>query len=704
MAMKNSELEMYQLKQFFIDVFYKEFFLIILLFFASISAGSYIIYVKTSINYKSSTILNLKSSFVGEKALFPWIKESSGFKPNYIKKKLRDSDILKDVMLETKTKISVGMILKKLKIKNYSDDSNERQRVLGTVDIGKSSSSNIFTLEFSLGGTLKNDLPLILKLLISKFVKNENDEIHLSLEKKLSIFAFQREEIRKKLSELILKKSSYQEKNNSLDIQAEMDSIILFINKNMGVLDRLDGETLVLSQRKIEVSKELKNRLKESIDLSLFDKSYGELRNQLLELEADKSVLEETYIKGHPKLRSIGSKIKVLRTRANELNDRFNNGSGRMSLDPVARSLNQEIRGLGFKVAALIQQRKSISEITKKEKKNYKSLNEAQSQILSLVNLEKDLRNEESDLTKLIEIGGLNSKTIFLDFEYVKEVSDAVKFNNQFRNFGPILVFILALISVALVLYTKYFFSGKFMRSSDVSRVLPQPVYGMITNSKILNGDEIVCIENKTPAAESFRKLRANLSFHFDDLKTITISSAERGDGKSFVAVNLAASMAMMGKKVLLIDGDVRLPRDHLMLGLENLLGFVDLMDDCSLDDVIQETKVNNLDFMSSGITSQNSADFLHSSRFGTIFTMLEERYDFILFDTPPVAYATDAFIYAKRTSVTLFVLSIDKTKVVNVEKYLSELENLGIDTMGLVINRVSEAELFGARSYKYYY
>ncbi|MCJ8347890.1 polysaccharide biosynthesis tyrosine autokinase [bacterium] len=701
--MKNAELEMYQLRQFFIDMFYKEIVLIVLLFFTSIAAGSFFIF-RTPINYKISTIIDLKTSFIGDKNLFPWIKKSSQFKPDYIKKKLADGVVLVDIVKELDSTMTAGTIIKKLKIKDYLDDTNVRQKILGMTDRSKSSGTSVFTLEWGLSGRNESELPVVLSKVVEKFIISEEQFIHISLDKKLKIFKAQREGVRAKLAELIQTKMGYQDAQNSLDVQAEMDSIILFINRNMGVIERFDGELLVLKKRKIEVENELRTRLKEDIDLSLFDKSYGELRNQLLELEAEKSVLEETYIQGHPKLRSINSRIRVLSKRANELNERFNQGSGRMSLDPVARALNQEIRTLGFKVAGLVQKRKSTDELIIKEKKKYKSLNAAQSKILSLVNLEQDLNHEESDLTKLIEIGSLNLTTTFVDFEYVKKIGKAKKHNNQFRDYGPILLFFFGIVSVGVALYTKYFFSGKFMRSADVSKVLPQTVYGLITSSKILDGNEIVCTASKTPSAESFRKLRANLSFHFEDLKTITVSSAERGDGKSFVAVNLATSMAMMGKKVLLIDGDVRLPRDHLILDLENLLGLVDLMDDCSLEDVIQTTKIKNLDFMSSGITSLNSADFLHSARFDSILSMLEDQYDYILFDTPPVAYATDAFIYGKKTSVTLFVLAIDKTKVVNAEKYLTELENLGIDSLGLVINRVSEAELFGARNYRYYY
>ncbi|MCO4781886.1 MAG: polysaccharide biosynthesis tyrosine autokinase [Candidatus Cloacimonetes bacterium] len=703
MSMKNTELEKYQLWQFFIDVFYKEVFLILAAFVISIGVGSFFIHSRP-INFRTSTIVNIKTNFVGDKELFPWIKESSEYTPDYIKRVLKDGEILDESLKEAKSKLKPFEVLSKLRMRDYLDETKGRQRVLGGGDKSKSSGASNFSLDMALSGEIQKDLQPILSNLISKFIDSENKKSHESLLKKLKIFTSQRNGVQEKLRDLIGRKTKYQESNNSLDIQAEMDSIIIFINKNMGVLERFDGELLVLQKRKAEVEVELKNRLKEEIDLSLFDKSYGELRNQLLELEAEKSVLRETYIEGHPKLRTIESRIRVLSKRSNELNKSFNEGSGRMSLDPVARALKQEIRGLNFKIAGQVQKRKSTAELITKEKNKYKRLNSAQSKILSLVDLERDLRNEESDLTKLIEIGSLNTSTVFVDFEYVKKVSDAVEHNNNFRKFGIPLLLVFGLISVAVILYTKYFFSGKFMRSFDVSKVLPQKVYGLIVGSKILDGNEIVCIESKTPVAESFRKLRANLNFHFSGLKSITISSAERGDGKSFVSVNLATSMAMMGKKVLLVDGDVRLPRDHLMLGLENLLGFVDLMDDCSLEDVIQDTKIKNLDFMSSGITSLNSADFLHSSRFDNILSMLEERYDFILFDTPPVAYATDAFIYAKKTTVTLFVLSIDKTKVVNVEKQLSELENLGIDNLGLVVNRVSEVELFGARNYRYYY
>jgi len=130
------------------------------------------------------------------------------------------------------------------------------------------------------------------------------------------------------------------------------------------------------------------------------------------------------------------------------------------------------------------------------------------------------------------------------------------------------------------------------------------------------------------------------------------------------------------------------------------LPGFVELLDDCAFEDVLQE----NLHFIASGIPSSASTDFLHGQRFEEVLAKLRNDYDYVVFDTPPLAFSTDPYLLIKKCDFTLFVLAIDRTKVVNAEKYLNELTKLGIEDIGLVVNRVAEVELFGQYSYRYYY
>jgi capsular exopolysaccharide synthesis family protein len=213
----------------------------------------------------------------------------------------------------------------------------------------------------------------------------------------------------------------------------------------------------------------------------------------------------------------------------------------------------------------------------------------------------------------------------------------------------------------------------------------------------------LVAFKNpKSRAAEAFRTLRTNIQFSGldDSLSSIVVTSSEPSEGKSTVLINLAITIAQSGKKVLVIDCDLRRPTVHKKLGLPNAEGLTNLLiqDKESFDEVVLTTKVPNLSALTSGPTPPNPAELLGTKRMKSIIRQLTGSFDMVLIDAPPVIAVTDAQILATIAEGTLIVTSYGATEKFGLVKTKELLDKVGAKVLGVVINKVPE------KSEHYYY
>jgi non-specific protein-tyrosine kinase len=204
--------------------------------------------------------------------------------------------------------------------------------------------------------------------------------------------------------------------------------------------------------------------------------------------------------------------------------------------------------------------------------------------------------------------------------------------------------------------------------------------------------------------SEAFRALRTNLAFSALDrqLRTLVITSVSPGEGKSTVAANLAVVMAQSGKRVILIDADLRRPSVHKLFGLSNIAGFTDLLltRDTGLSG-LQATVVPNLRVLTSGPLPPNPAELLTSEAALPLIEALKEQSDLVIFDTPPMGALTDAVVLSARTDGTMLVVRAGTTRPPVVSKALETLRKVGGHPLGVVLNMVDVRSL---RDYSYYY
>lgn len=175
---------------------------------------------------------------------------------------------------------------------------------------------------------------------------------------------------------------------------------------------------------------------------------------------------------------------------------------------------------------------------------------------------------------------------------------------------------------------------------------------------------------------------------------SFTITGCEPGAGATTIAISLAVSMALSGWKTLLIDTDMKKSSSYKRLNQEIKLGLSHYFaGEASLESIICDTNHANLHYIASGELNANAVELLCSQSFDVFLSRVKERYDIAIFDTPSLNAAVDAGILSSKTDAVILVARHDKTKVTQVRAAKRELDNVGANLLGIILNHVSKPE-----------
>ncbi len=211
----------------------------------------------------------------------------------------------------------------------------------------------------------------------------------------------------------------------------------------------------------------------------------------------------------------------------------------------------------------------------------------------------------------------------------------------------------------------------------------------------------------KSPISEAFRVLRTNLQFSSFDkqLKIILVTSSVVGEGKTTIVSNLAVAIAQSGRKVLLIDGDLRKPFVHKIFGVSNNKGITNLLlsEHKIYQDFIQKPEIDNLDIITSGPIPPNPSEILGSASMKEILEKLKYNYDIVLIDTPPVGTVTDAAVLSTSADGVILVLDSGRIEIKAAQRAKKLLQQVNANIIGAVLNNVNIKDRDGYY-YNYYY
>jgi tyrosine-protein kinase Etk/Wzc len=255
-----------------------------------------------------------------------------------------------------------------------------------------------------------------------------------------------------------------------------------------------------------------------------------------------------------------------------------------------------------------------------------------------------------------------------------------------------------------ILIYIRMLLDTKFHNRKDIEDILSIPYLGDIPHSEDVE-KLIVKKDTRTSTAEAFRILRTNLNFMLPKTsegsrgKVLFLTSTISGEGKSFVSINLAATLALTNKKVLLLGLDLRAPKITEYLGINHRRGITNyiLDDKLNVDDLkFTIPEVENVDFISSGVIPPNPSELLSNDRVKELFEIVKKDYDFVVVDTAPINLVTDTLLIADFADIFLYVVRanfLDKRLLIVPRKLYEEKK---LSNMAIVLNDTDSERGYG--------
>ena len=476
----------------------------------------------------------------------------------------------------------------------------------------------------------------------------------------------------------------------------------------------------------------LESKLTED-EKNLADKISTDINAQMVALRSDITALESQLIQNsmiygetHGAVIEINKKLAILKI---ELDKKVKAliGEGITIGDPLVErqnnisqllSLRSEIFGLNLK-----------REETLKLKEIYSNkISELPEKQLNLSRLKRDesvLTQNYSFIRQQLEAAKIRAasgsgKVQIIDVARKPETPISPNnFNDLFQGF------IFSIFLATIVVYVKEFLDNSIRKPVDIENH-NLSILGIIPSIGSQNNDykssllfragrktnksikrSIITKEDpRSPISEAYRSLRTSLLYTDVDMdtKSILVSSAGPGEGKTTTVANMAITYANLGKKTLLVDTDLRRPVVHKVLELNKEPGITNYLAGATknFSDLVQKTDIHNLSVVSSGIIPPNPSELLGSEKMANLITKLEKEWDVVLFDSPPLVAVTDATMISKEIDKIVIVVKVGQTNKGAFSRTIELLNNVKAPIGGVVLNAVTQNNSYG--SYYYYY
>ena len=496
---------------------------------------------------------------------------------------------------------------------------------------------------------------------------------------------------------------------------AEADQTLKFIDQQLDAIDK----ALKASQSNLEKFKQTNIVVDISEKASIATEKLSDYESKLQELDIEQNVLTnlQEFMKNNEDISGIaigteGFANENLSKMIAELKQKTIERKTLLveytELHPDVVKLTEVIRSLRTSIlftinntlTVIAQQKQSLTKIVNDYKSSLEALPEQEQK---LANLTRSAMVNEKIYSFLLEKRAESSilrastvsKTRVIDVALQPNIPIKPK-----RSLIAIVGLILGLIVGIAFAFLRDFLDNTIKSKEDLERLTHIPLYGMIPLNK---GKKIGSV-----FYEAFRALRTNLEFMRTDktYKTVVVTSTVSGEGKTTVAANLAAILSKGGKKVVVVDLDMRRAKLSEYFELHNDIGVSTLLSRRNtLEEVVQHSQEEGVDIIAAGPVPPNPSELIMSDYAKELMQQLRERYDYVILDTPPVGLVTDAAILMHRADVSLLVIRDSYSKkefVKGLDRFVREHK---IDHVGLILNGANLERNYGygyGYGYKY--
>jgi capsular exopolysaccharide synthesis family protein len=526
--------------------------------------------------------------------------------------------------------------------------------------------------------------------------------------------ADQTEKVQGDLEESEEKLKLFKEKYGILGISSEIEEFIKQMSDIEKELKVASIEAEVLEKKISAIESKLTEQEK-SLLTEASQTSYNvlvDLKRQLTTLENEKAnLLIQGYTNEDQKIQKINYSIESLKAKMSTVVKELLQKKG--TLDPLVQMEDFMQQSVNLAIDYAVA--KSRIEALEEALAYYKSkLNKIPKRELELARLEREKeanskiylmlleRREQAQISEVRESGGIS----ILELARLPKGPNTVSKLKKSILF-LILGFLMGIGGAFVVDYVDSAIRDEF----EITRVSGLPILGRIPlvendkKEKNHSGEKFFVLteqESKSHIAEAFRSLRANIKLSRTEgfPSTILITGPDTGSGKSMVAVNLALSFVSAGKKVLLVDTDLRRPVIEKYLGIRRKKGLTELLINKDAD--VKPIEVNGLYVIPSGKLPPNPSELLDSNRTRELLAKWKDQYDIVLLDSPPIMTVSDSRILAAEVEETLLVAAYGETNRHMIAQASELLEQLSIRALGYILNKVNIHKEYGY--YRYYY
>jgi len=425
------------------------------------------------------------------------------------------------------------------------------------------------------------------------------------------------------------------------------------------------------------------------------------IRLDLVRLEKDYSQMLERFGTNHPQLQAVSTQLEALRTK-------------------LAMEANSILTALETQYHQAVKEEKLLRDRLKVQEAEVFRFNELAARYNVLKQNKESIENTYQTIIRRIQ--EIDSNRMGAQGENIFVISRATppvqrSWPSHGRNLAlALLLGITAAVGLCFFLdYMDITIKGE----PDVKQILKTrvlagiPDTGVDASTASESSDLILSEQPKSHAAEAFRALRTVLAFNIpgEPLRSVVISSTMPAEGKSLVAINLSIAEANVGRRTLLVDGDMRKPRLHRAFSLTTKRGFSNLLagqDGVTLDQVVMETSVKNLWVLPCGPLPPNPVEILDSDRFKDLVREFKAKFDFVVFDSPPGLSLADPLVMARQTDGMLLVVRSFQTAKAPAQHFVENIRASNVRLLGVVLNNVDVPKggyyYYGSHYGRYHY
>ena len=509
----------------------------------------------------------------------------------------------------------------------------------------------------------------------------------------------------------------FKENNRVVALDVEAKTSLESLGKLNESITQSQGELAAALTRSVALQNEMKLGTQQAVDLSTLSQSPGvqQVLTEYQKTQSELAVARSLYTGDNPKVVDLAMKEtslkKLLEERVGQTVGNFESLSKQnLQIGELKQALTQDLVKSEVERLALTKQVEELQRVFIVNRKRLDSLPRLEQQQLQLqrqltvaqITYQEFLK--QFQLVQVLENQNVgNSRIISGALVPERPISPKIPLNLALGGFLGVILGA----GTALVLESM---NQSLKNIEEANRLLGFPLLGTIPQYGEKNPknrqegrQELPLLDNPySPVSTSFEMLQTNLGFTISDkeLRVILVTSATPGEGKSFVAANLALAAAYVGRRVLLVDADMRRPRQHRIWEIHNLLGLSNiLVGQAQLENAVQEVSPL-VNMLPAGKIPPNPVALLDSQRMADLVEEASQDYDFVIIDSPPLTAVTDPLLIGKYVDGLLLVVRPGQVEYSAVTAAKSLLNQAKVPILGMVVNGIGKESGYGG----YYY